>query len=279
MAIGWYPGHMNKARKDIMKAMHQVDLVVEILDARLPASSENPLLDQLIRTVPRLKILNKADLADPEVTALWLNHFQARGFAVLTHAKDEPLTAAQIMQASKLSPAVKSDRIMRLMILGIPNVGKSTLMNTLLKRKVARVGNEPAVTKGHQELALEEGIKLIDTPGVLWPKIEDQEAAYRLAASGAIRNTAIEFEDIALFTLGFLREAYPQLLQKRYSLQTLAESSSLLLEQVARARGAVRKGGVDYHKASEIILNDLRCGAFGPVSLEKPPLTFAQEIS
>lgn len=279
MTIGWYPGHMNKARKDIMKAMQRVDLVLEVLDARLPVSSANPLLDQLIGDLPRLKILNKADLADPKVTALWLDYFKTSGFAVLTHTKDEPLTARQIMQALKQKPEARAEQPVRLMIVGIPNAGKSTLINTLLKRKVARVGNEPAITKAPQELALEEGIRLIDTPGVLWPKIEDQDAAYRLAATGAIRNTAIEFEDIAQYALTFLRDTYPEQLRKRYSLPTLADSSALLLEQVARARGALRRAGVDYHKASEIVLNDLRSGAFGPLSLETPPLTFAREIS
>jgi ribosome biogenesis GTPase A len=278
MAIGWYPGHMNKARKDIMKALKQVDLVVEILDARLPASSTNPLLDKLIGELPRLKVLNKSDLADPGITASWMAYFHEQGQATITQEKDGDFTLQQILQASRQPHRPHKNRIFRFMIVGIPNVGKSTLMNKLLKRKLAKVGNEPAVTKAPQETSLAEGFKLIDTPGVLWPKIEDQEAAYRLAASGAIRNTAIEFEDIALFTLAFMNTAYPENLLSRYKLTELAAEPIKILEQIAEKRGALRKGGVDYHKASEIILNDFRSGALGFFSMEKPPLTFGPEI-
>ncbi len=271
MTIGWYPGHMNKARKDIMNGLKRVDIVIEIVDARLPQASENPLLNALIGTIPRLKILNKADLADPMLTQGWLDYYRSQNIPALALDKTAEPDMRELLRQLPSFVQKAEDKITRVMIVGIPNVGKSTLMNKLLGRKIARVGDEPAVTKAAQEISVAENIKLIDTPGVLWPKLEDQQAAYRLAASGAIRNTAIEFEDIALFVIDFLSAEYPQILKSRYELAELADGSNQILEQIAERRGCLRKGGVDYHKASEIILNDLRSGAYGRLSLENPP--------
>ena len=272
MTIGWYPGHMNKARKDIMKILHNVDLVIELLDARLPYSSENPLLNSMIARTARIKILNKADLADPDVTSLWLDAYKARNITAYALDKSEQEAIRKTLALARRISGKAEDRIVRIMIVGIPNVGKSTYLNTLLNRKAAKVGNEPAVTRAAEEINLDGHIKLIDTPGVLWPKIEDQTAAYRLAVSGAIKNTAIEFEDIALFALDFLRQDYPALLQKRYQLADTDLDARTLLQHIAEKRGCLRKGGVDFHKASEILLNDFRSGALGRISLEKPDL-------
>ena len=273
MTIGWYPGHMNKARKDIIKLLQRVDLVIELVDARLPYSSENPLLNSLINETARLKILNKTDLADPVVTKLWLEFYKQKNITPYALDRTQPEAIKKLLKTARAVSGKKADKVLRIMIVGIPNVGKSTFLNILLDRKVAKVGNEPAVTKSSSEINLGDSIKLIDTPGVLWPKIEDQQSAYRLAVTGAIKNTAIEFEDVALFALDFLRKDYPEQLADRYQLLDTSLEASQLLEAIAKNRGCLRKGGVDYHKASEVLLNDIRNGALGRVSLEKPVLT------
>lgn len=270
MTIGWYPGHMNKARKDIIKALLNVDMVIELVDARLPYSSENPLLNSLIANKARIKILNKADLADPVITKLWLDDFKAKNIVAYALDKSEQDAIRKSLTLARRISGKKSGQVLRIMIVGIPNVGKSTYLNTLLNRKVAKVGNEPAVTRAAQEISLDDQIRLIDTPGVLWPKIEDQNAAYRLAVTGAIKNTAIEFEDIALFAIDFLSKEYPSRLQARYQLSDPKLEAQTLLRQIGEKRGCLRKGGVDYHKTSEIVLNDLRNGALGRLSFEKP---------
>ncbi len=272
MTIGWYPGHMNKARKDIMKLLLQVDLVIELVDARLPYSSENPLLNSLIGETARLKVLNKTDLADPATTHLWLEFYKQNHITPYALDKTQPKSIKMLLKTARKISGKKPDQLLRIMIVGIPNVGKSTFLNILLDRKVAKVGNEPAVTKTTNEINLDDSIKLIDTPGVLWPKIEDQQSAYRLAITGAIKNTAIEFEDVALFALDFLREEYPEHLKNRYQLPDIYLEAAQLLEAIGKNRGCLRKGGVDYHKASELLLNDIRNGALGKISLEKPEL-------
>lgn len=270
MTIGWYPGHMNKARKDIMKLLLQVDLVIELVDARLPYSSENPLLNSLIKETARLKVLNKSDLADPATTKLWMDFYEQKNITPYALDKNQPEAIKKILKNARKVSGKKPEQILRIMIVGIPNVGKSTFLNILSERKIAKVGNEPAVTKHASEISLDDSIKLIDTPGVLWPKIEDQQSAYRLAVTGAIKNTAIEFEDIALFAIDFLRRDYPEQLAERYQLPDVSLEASLLLEAIGTKRGCLRKGGVDYHKASETLLNDIRNGALGRISLEKP---------
>jgi len=270
MTIGWYPGHMNKARKDIMKLLLQVDLVIELVDARLPYSSENPLLNSLIGETARLKVLNKTDLADPATTHLWLEFYKQNHITPYALDKTQPEIIKTLLKTARKISGKKPDQLLRIMIVGIPNVGKSTFLNILLDRKVAKVGNEPAVTKAANEINLGDSIKLIDTPGVLWPKIEDQQSAYRLAITGAIKNTAIEFEDVALFALDFLREDYPEHLVNRYQLPDISLEAVQLLEAIGKNRGCLRKGGVDYHKASELLLNDIRNGALGKISLETP---------
>ncbi|MDC0598449.1 ribosome biogenesis GTPase YlqF [Gammaproteobacteria bacterium] len=270
MPIGWYPGHMNKARKDITKTIARVDAVIEIVDARLPYSSENPLIHTIMGATPRLKVLNKADLADPEVTRQWLNYYQENNIKAVALEKTQTSKIRELATSCYREFKKPEKRRFSIMILGIPNVGKSTLMNILLDKKVAKVGNEPAVTKTRQEIELNESISLLDTPGILWPKIEDQNSAYRLAATGAIKNTAIEFEDIALYTVEFLRDHYPALLQERYQLESLDEEPVAILEQIGSKRGCLRKGGVDFTKTGEVLLNDLRTAKIGLISFEKP---------
>lgn len=270
MAIGWYPGHMNKARKDITKAIQSVDAVIEIVDARLPYSSENPLISTIIGKTPRLKVLNKTDLADPKVTQQWLNYYQSNKLKCVALDSKQAIKIRDLVKFCQKEFKVPGKRLFKVMILGIPNVGKSTIINVILDRKIAKTGNEPAVTKARQEILLGDNIILLDTPGILWPKIEDQDSAYRLAASGAIKNTAIEFADIALFTVEFLRNSYPSLLQTRYQLENLDVEALELLEAIAKRRGCLRKGGVDYTKVSELFLNDFRSGKIGKISLETP---------
>ncbi len=280
MAVNWFPGHMHKARKQIKKAMPQIDLVIEVMDARLPYSSENPLVAELREGRPCIKILNKADLADPNVTQAWLHHLeQEQGVKAIAMSATQKGQSRKLLElAKRLFPGRNLDlRPLRTMIMGIPNVGKSTLINSLAGRTIARVGDEPAVTKQQQQINLGNGILLIDTPGFLWPRFEDQNSGYRLAVTGAIKNTAIEFEDIALYAADYLLQAYPEALLQRYKLKDLPERDIELLEEIGRRRGALRSGGhIDLHKASEVLLNDIRSGALGRISMENPTLVAAQ---
>jgi ribosome biogenesis GTPase A len=272
MTINWFPGHMHKARKEIAKVMDEIDAVIEVLDARLPLSSENPLVNSLRKGKPVLKILNKSDLADPAKTAEWLTYFNGlENIKAISLDQDQKKLINSIPDMCKrmVPVRVNQDRPVRVMIMGIPNVGKSTLINALLGRRIAKVGNEPAVTKNQKRYILKNGMALSDTPGFLWPKIEDQESGYRLAASGAIRDTAIEYELVALFAAQFMLTEYPKQLLERYKLKELPIGSDELLDEIGRKRGGLRPGGVvDIHKASEVLLHDMRGGKLGPITFE-----------
>ncbi|MAE34328.1 MAG: ribosome biogenesis GTPase YlqF [Oceanospirillaceae bacterium] len=276
MAINWFPGHMNKARKKISEAMPDIDLVIEVLDARLPFSSTNPLVNELRGDKPTIKVLNKADLADPATTNAWVSHFseQAHTQALPLVAEDRKQVKQLIALAKKVGQGqLEKNRAVRVMIMGIPNVGKSTLINALAGRYIARTGNEPAVTKANQMIDLKNGIVLSDTPGILWPRFENELSGYRLAASGAVKDTAIEYTDVAMFALDYLRTAYEKELTTRFKLKDTPENAEQLLNTIAAKRGCLRAGGiVDLHKASEIVLHELRAGKIGRISMETPEM-------
>lgn len=272
--INWFPGHMHKARKEIAEVMGEIDLVIEVLDARLPRSSENPLVSQLRKGKPVLKLLNKNDLADPTITQRWLDYFndQDNVQAISMDQTQQKLIKRLPDICKQMIPArSQAGRPVRAMIMGIPNVGKSTLLNAILGRKLAKVGNEPAVTRHQKKYTVQKGLALSDTPGILWPKIEDNDAGYRLAVSGAIKDTAIEHELVAGYAARFMLDQYPDRLKERYRFDTLPEISDELLDQLGRKRGCLRPGGiVDRHKASEILINEMRAGKLGPISFETP---------
>ncbi|VAW85546.1 LSU ribosomal maturation GTPase RbgA (B. subtilis YlqF) [hydrothermal vent metagenome] len=276
MVVVWYPGHMHKAQKQIKEVMPQVDLVIEVMDARIPFSSENPVVKALRGPRPCLKVLNKSDLADPAVTAEWLHYFSqqegVRAIALTTTRKGESRKILGLCR-DMVPLRVQRGEPVRVMIMGIPNVGKSTLINALAGRAIAKVGDEPAVTKQQQRISLGNGIVLSDTPGILWPRMEDQNSGYRLAVTGAIKNAAITFEDIAVYAGEFLLQHYPQALMARYKLNELPLGATELIEAIGRKRGCLRPGGVlDLHKASEILLKEFRSGKLGGVSLETPAI-------
>lgn len=297
--LGWYPGHMHKARRQITEALPEIDVVVEVLDARLPYSSANPMLAELTRHKPVLKILSRADLADPERTREWTAHFDAqpdmRALAVTTTKVKELKRIPRLCH--ELAGQIRADRDVRVMVMGIPNVGKSTLINGLAGKSIARTGNEPAVTKRQQKVRINGRVALIDTPGVLWPKIEDQASAYRLAASGAIRDTAIDYVDVAMVTAAELARRYPEALTARYRLKALPSYQAnpdadrveadgparvdllavagfdghAILAEIAAKRGGLRPGGeVDLHRGAEVLLHELRDGKLGRLTLETP---------
>ena len=281
MAIQWYPGHMTSARKKAEETMEFIDVVIEVLDARLPAASHNPMIDEmrLFRQRPNLKILNKADLADPAATQAWLNYFNA-----------QPNTKAVALSCKKAGEAKKIPALcrklaphrgthlkpLRMMIMGIPNVGKSTLMNALLNRRVAKVGDEPAVTKSQQRFDLDDTMNITDTPGMMWPKIEHDADGFMLAASHAIGRNAVIDEDVALFLADNLLKTYPDLINARYKLDAMQLDASKmdgvdLLEAIAKRRSYKRHDGLwDTEKTAVTFLTDYRHGAIGRVSLETP---------
>ena len=277
MAIQWFPGHMNKAKKAITERLKSVDMVIEMLDARLPASSENPLLMQLSKGKPKLKILNKQDLADPERTAIWLKHYtqQKQTNALALDSSDKAAIAKITAACRTLVPQRKGmEKPLRVLICGIPNVGKSTLINGMTGKKSAKTGNEPGVTKAAQRLFLADDFWLYDTPGMLWQKIIVEQAGYNLAASGAVGRNALDEEEVALELLDYVRRHYLSLLQVRYMADKDPSShwdAVAWLEWIACKRGALLGGGrVNYQKAAEAVLTDFRDGAIGRITLETP---------
>ena len=276
MAIQWFPGHMNAARKKAAETMEMTDLVVEVLDARLPAASSNPMVEELRlhRQRPCLKIMNKDDLADPEVTKEWLDYFNRQsGVDAVALSCKNPAEVARIPQlCQKLVPhRTGPGKPVRVMIMGIPNVGKSTLMNMLLKRRVAAVGDEPAVTKSQQRLYLNKNMVLTDTPGMLWPKIVYPSDGYMLAASHAVGVNALIEEEVAAFLGDVLLARYPELLALRYKIPVDGLDGIGLMEMIARKRGfKIRRGELDVEKGAHTLLQDYRHGAIGRISLETP---------
>ena len=271
MTIQWFPGHMHKARKEIAKVISEIDVVIEVLDARLPHSSENPLVGELRGQKPLIKVLNKSDLADPGRTRKWLKFLNTDTTQAMALRMDQKSELQQLIGLCKQTAPgrVAADRPVRVMIMGIPNVGKSTLINALMGRKIAKVGNEPAVTKNQQRFVTTNGLAVFDTPGILWPKIVDDDSSYRLAASGAIRDTVVEYEDIALYSLGFLISDYPELLLQRFKLPALPASADEALEAIGRRRGCLKSGGVvNLTQAGEVVIGDLRSGLIGRLSFE-----------
>ncbi|BBE50510.1 Ribosome biogenesis GTPase A [Ferriphaselus amnicola] len=276
MAIQWFPGHMTSARKKAAETMERIDVVIEVLDARVPEAGSNPMIRELRlhRQRPCLKILNKADLADPIVTKAWLDYFNAQpGVKAVALSCKKPGDVAKVPGLClPLAPHRGTPlKPLRMMIMGIPNVGKSTLMNALLKRRVANVGDEPAVTKSQQSFDLNERMTLIDTPGLMWPKIEHPSDGLMLAASHAIGRNAVIDEEVATFLADILLARYSALLSQRYKFSVDGMDGVSVIEAVAQRRGYRLKGGdADLEKAALTLLQDYRDGALGRISLETP---------
>ncbi len=278
MPIQWFPGHMHSTKKALLKRLPDIDVVIELLDARLPGSSSNPLLAELTAGKPALKVLTKEDLADPERTAQWLAFFQTQPNtqALALHAgmtaPARPLVAACRALVPGRGGMVKPVRVL---VCGIPNVGKSTLINTLAGQKKAHTGDEPGITKTEQKIMLASDFQLFDTPGMLWPRIHIDEAGDHLAASGGVGRNGYDEQEVAQALLARVRARYGAALQGRYKLGDISDPQALpadvLLAEIGRRRGALMAGGaINLQKAAELVLNDFRAGAWGPVTLETP---------
>ena len=280
MTIQWYPGHMHKAQKEIKQALPTIDLIIEVLDARIPSSSANPVIADLSAfkgmEKPVIKLLNKTDLADPQLTERWRQYFESqhntKALPVLGH---EINTLKKVVElAKKLAPErVAKEANVRAMIMGIPNVGKSTIINGLSGRKIAKVGNEPAVTKSQQRIDLEGGVTLFDTPGILWPKIENANSSFRLAVTGAIKDTVVNYDEIAFFLVDYLKVQYPEMLSNHYQIDEEFDQTFELVEAIGKKRGCLVGGGrVDLDKVCKIIIKDYRAAKWGGVTLETPEM-------
>lgn len=281
MNIQWFPGHMTKAQRMIEDSIKQVDAVCEILDARIPNSSRNPDIDRLAAGKPRLIILNRTDLADPSITAQWREFFEAQGIKILeTDAKSGKGVSgfapalSELLKDKIASYAAKGqvNRPMRVMILGIPNVGKSTFINKIAKRKAAIAGDKPGVTRGKQWINIDKGLDLLDTPGILWPKFDSQEVGEMLAITNAIKADVLDKETLAANFMLRLREMYPEALTARYKLEPDPEANGFeLLEQAAKKRGfLISKGEYDIERMANTLLGEYHDGKLGRISLEKP---------
>lgn len=276
MTIQWFPGHMAKARREVSEKIKYVDIVFELVDARLPLSSRNPMMDQIVQHKPRLVLLNKGDLADPEQSKKWQEYFQGKGFNTLIINSQQSQGTNKIIHEAKkaLKEKIERDkrrglkpRAIRAMCIGIPNVGKSTLMNRLVGKKIAQTGNKPGVTKGQQWLKSGKDLELLDTPGILWPKFEDPEIGKRLALTGAIKDQLLHFDDLAIYGLEFFARFYSERLMERYQLseEDIFLPAPELLMLISKKRGFKD----NYDRASEMIVQEIRSGKLGTYTLDR----------
>lgn len=277
MNIQWYPGHMTKAKRQMQEDLKLIDLIIELVDARVPLSSRNPDIDQLGQNKSRLILLNKADLADERQNEAWKEYFQSKGFYVVKvdSRNGAGMKTIQNVIQEACKEKIERDRRrgiknrpIRAMVAGIPNVGKSTFINTFAGKACAKTGNKPGVTKGKQWIRLNKNVELLDTPGILWPKFEDQLVGIRLACVGSIKDDILNIEELALWLLEKLKKDYPGFLEKRYG---ISEEGTPLetLEAIAKARGCLKRGEeLDYVKSSGLIFDDFRGGKIGRITLE-----------
>ncbi|MER2174122.1 MAG: ribosome biogenesis GTPase YlqF [Carnobacterium sp.] len=280
MTIQWFPGHMAKARRQVTEKIKLVDIVFELVDARLPLSSRNPILDEIIGEKPRIIILNKSDLADPLETKKWVAYFNDQGIAAVPIVAQEGKGMKQLMEKAKELLQPKFDRraakgikprAIRAMSIGIPNVGKSTLINRFVKKNIAQTGNKPGVTKAQQWLKLGKELELLDTPGILWPKFEDPEIGKKLALTGAIKDTILQLDEIAMYGLEEMKIRNPEMLAKRYRLteEELNLESPDLLMLISERKGYRD----DYTRAAELIVFEIRSGKIGKYTLDIAPIS------
>ena len=280
MQFQWYPGHMTKAKRQMQEDIKLVDLVIELVDARIPMSSRNPDIDELGKNKARLILLNKADLADDRQLEAWMNFFKEKGyFAVRLDARSKAgMKSVQNVIMDACAEKIERDRKrgiknrpVRAMVVGIPNVGKSTFINSFAGKACAKTGNKPGVTKGKQWIRLNKGVELLDTPGILWPKFEDQSVGLKLALIGSIKDEILNIDEMSLELIRFLQERYKELLTARYEGIDVDAKPVEILEQIAELRGCIKKGGdIDYTKTANLLLDEFRSGMIGRITLELP---------
>ena len=273
--INWYPGHMKKTRELIAENLKMVDIVIEVIDARIPVSSRNPIIDELVKTKKRIIILNKSDLSDGKANAQWSDYFKKQGSMVLAM---NCMSGGGVNQLYKILNRLQDEKnegqlrkkSLRMMIVGVPNVGKSSLINRMTGKKSAKTGDRPGVTKGKQWLGLENGMQLLDTPGILWPKFEDPQVGLNLAFCGSIKDEILDTASLALELIKVLQRDYPQLLRERYKLDELDEDALVNMEAIAAKRGFILSGKrVDYERCARTVLDEFRSGKIGNITLEK----------
>ena len=280
MNIQWYPGHMTKTRRQIEEDLKHVDIVVEIIDARIPVSSRNPDIDAICGTKPRIIILNRMDLADPDATKLWISHFRSKGMAaVATDCKSrkgitsfQPAVRMLLREKIERNAAKGMNKPVRIMVVGIPNVGKSTLINQISGRKGAKAENRPGVTRGKQWVTVDSGLLLLDTPGILWPKFDDPNVGMKLAYTGAVKENIIDIEELACHLAELLQKYYPQTLRERYNVELKNDLPGYMtLEEIRRRRGyLLARGEINTERVSKVLLDEYRSGKLGYFTLEMP---------
>lgn len=280
MAISWYPGHMAKTKKQIIEDLKLIDIVIEILDARIPLASVNPDIEECIKGKDKIVILNKADLADESVTKKWIEEYKKQGIIAIEVEANTGKGINKVIEEIKKQYTVIKEKYIkkgrigksaRIMILGIPNVGKSTFINTLAKRNTAKVGNKPGVTKQKQWIKITQDIELMDTPGMLWPRLDDKGLALDLAFVGTISSNAIDNEELAYNLLEYLVINYPDKIKERYKVELEGKETIDIMEEIARKRGAILSGGeINMQKVSDIILNEFQNGKLGRITIEIP---------
>ena len=278
--INWYPGHMAKTKKQIIEDLKLIDIVVEILDARMPLASVNPDIQNYIKDKKKIIILNKADLADENITNEWIKYYKSKGINAIAIEANNGKGIPKVIDCIKSEyksiqeKYIKKGRIgkaIRIMVLGIPNVGKSTFINKLAKRNTAKVGNKPGVTKQKQWIKIDNNIELMDTPGMLWPRLDDQELAMHLAFVGTIGENSIDNEEIAYYLIEYLKNTYPNKLKERYNVEPAEKETMDIINEIAKKRGAIISGGnINMQKVSDIILNEFRSGKLGRITIELP---------